>query len=67
MQNTARLAKKKQRKFSFDLKGSSINRKAPPSSSLLKDLNFQELEQQNKKGHSRFLVRISPSDYLDLT
>jgi hypothetical protein len=44
MQNTARLANKKAKKYAFDLKGSSVNRMSPHNASLLKDLNFRELE-----------------------
>ena len=70
MQNTAHLYDNRAKKFSFDLKGSKIDRKVkfnPKTSSknspLLKDMNFEEIERANRKGQENFLVSLNEEDY----
>ena len=66
MQNTAHLYDNRAKKFSFDLKGSKIDRNVkfnPKTSSknspLLKDMNFEEIERANRKGQENFLVSLN--------
>jgi hypothetical protein len=75
MQNTAHLYDKSCKKFTFDLKGSSIGRRVDfiprvPKNyyglPVLKDTNFYELEYFSKSGSYRTLVKIDLDNYLQL-
>ena len=70
MQNTAHLYDESFKKFSFDLKGSTVGRRVAfnPKLShrrapLLKDINFQEIENLRSKCSSRYLVNISSENH----